>query len=351
MARMSNESYVGEAIRTLRAGLGPFVDGHMSRSRWGGNWIEALAPRLKPPTKTASLNDTRFLLRVINDRWNEVFSHQFLRSEQAGIRNLVNTLRNDSNTWAHTETIADVTAQHVISGVVRLLTAADAGEATRAEQLLRDFNRHSQGAMHRRSQTVGSVPHAWFTVDSPLGLAYVAHHDGKVSALRLARHGSLASKPETGLRASDWGVVDNNGFVDYLREVLGVDAEQRANLHRDPELATRVGEALATGRTDVHVDLSSLATAPFQRECLMAATQIPRGEVRTYKEVAHMAGNPSAQQTAGNAMKRNPVPLLIPCHRVVDENSLKKQDVGKWGYGHVMKYRLLASEGVVLSRF
>ena len=204
-----------------------------------------------------------------------------------------------------------------------------------------------RGARSRQLGVQAGV-HAWFTVDSPLGLAFVAHCNGKVSALRVAQSGDLASKPETGLRASDWGVVDDNGFVDYLRQSLGVDAEQGADRDRDLELMVRVREALAVGRTDVPVDFSSLATAPFHRKALMASTRIPRGEVRTYKEVAQMAGSPNAQQSVGNAMRRNPVPLLIPCHRVVHEDYRTKRDVGRWGYGRTMKARLLAREGVVL---
>jgi methylated-DNA-[protein]-cysteine S-methyltransferase len=68
------------------------------------------------------------------------------------------------------------------------------------------------------------------------------------------------------------------------------------------------------------------------------------GEVRTYKEVAQMAESPNAHQSVDNAMKYNPIPLLIPCHRVVPSQG----GIGHWGYGAALKRRLLHREGVVL---
>ena len=59
-----------------------------------------------------SLHDARFLLRVIADCWDDIFRHQFPISSQASVRNLVNSLRSDGNTWAHTEPIEEFEAQH-----------------------------------------------------------------------------------------------------------------------------------------------------------------------------------------------------------------------------------------------
>ena len=56
---------------------------------------------------------------------------------------------------------------------------------------------------------------------------------------------------------------------------------------------------------------------PFQWKVLQAITQIPLGETRSYKWVAEQVGNPKSVRAVGQALKRNPYPLLIPCHRVV----------------------------------
>jgi len=56
---------------------------------------------------------------------------------------------------------------------------------------------------------------------------------------------------------------------------------------------------------------------PFTRRVYRAVLSIPLGEVRTYKWIAARAGSPKAARAVGQALKRNPYPLIIPCHRVV----------------------------------
>lgn len=56
---------------------------------------------------------------------------------------------------------------------------------------------------------------------------------------------------------------------------------------------------------------------PFARRVFRAVASIPLGEVRTYQWVAKKAGNPKAVRAVGQILKRNPYPLIIPCHRVV----------------------------------
>lgn len=88
------------------------------------------------------------------------------------------------------------------------------------------------------------------------------------------------------------------------------------------------------------VDLSPLS--PFAREVLSACRSIPRGEVRTYAQLAAAVGRPRAARAVGSALRRNPVPLLIPCHRVVrGDGSIGQYNMG----GPEVKRRLLALEG------
>jgi methylated-DNA-[protein]-cysteine S-methyltransferase len=87
----------------------------------------------------------------------------------------------------------------------------------------------------------------------------------------------------------------------------------------------------------VPVDLAGVAG--FTRRVLDAARAIPAGTTVTYGELARRAGSPRACRAAGQVMARNPIPLVIPCHRVVAA-------VGPGGYagGLAMKARLLALE-------
>ncbi len=92
------------------------------------------------------------------------------------------------------------------------------------------------------------------------------------------------------------------------------------------------------------VDLSG--QPPFVRRALSAARRIPYGQVRTYGWVARAAGRPGAARAAGQAMARNPVPLLIPCHRVVGAGGR----LTGFGGGLELKRALLRLEGVSCDR-
>jgi O-6-methylguanine DNA methyltransferase len=104
-------------------------------------------------------------------------------------------------------------------------------------------------------------------------------------------------------------------------------------------------DALAgRGVADPAVDLSALP--PFERRVLETLLSIPNGELRSYAWVAREAGRPSAVRAVGNVCAHNPLPLVVPCHRVVPAAG----GLGGYGYGPEMKRRLLEREGVDLER-
>jgi O-6-methylguanine DNA methyltransferase len=90
----------------------------------------------------------------------------------------------------------------------------------------------------------------------------------------------------------------------------------------------------------VPIDLGSLSE--FQLKVLNTLRKVPRGQVRTYAKLASLAGRPKAVRAVGNIMAHNPVPILIPCHRVVPSSG----GVGNYGLGPQLKRELLAREGV-----
>jgi methylated-DNA-[protein]-cysteine S-methyltransferase len=77
---------------------------------------------------------------------------------------------------------------------------------------------------------------------------------------------------------------------------------------------------------------------------LAKTLEIPRGEVRPYAWIAREIGHPRAVRAAGSALGRNPVPILIPCHRVVRSDG----DTGNYGFGPQLKVDLLHAERVNL---
>ena len=86
------------------------------------------------------------------------------------------------------------------------------------------------------------------------------------------------------------------------------------------------------------LDLSCLTLA--QIEVLKATAAIPRGETRSYGELAEAVGRPKAARFVGNVMANNPFPVIIPCHRVVRAGG----DIGNFGGGVELKARMLELE-------
>jgi len=101
-----------------------------------------------------------------------------------------------------------------------------------------------------------------------------------------------------------------------------------------------IAEYLAGERTffTVPVDLSQVPD--FERAALDIAASIPFGEVRSYKWIAEKLGKPDAARAVGGAMAGNPVPLIVPCHRVVKTDG----GLGGYSFGLVRKEALLNLE-------
>lgn len=92
-------------------------------------------------------------------------------------------------------------------------------------------------------------------------------------------------------------------------------------------------------RFELPVDLSGVRG--FFRSVLEATARIPYGSVSTYGRVAAVAGSPRAARAAGNALHDNPIPIVVPCHRVVPASG----GVGQYGGREYRKEFLLALEG------
>jgi len=94
-------------------------------------------------------------------------------------------------------------------------------------------------------------------------------------------------------------------------------------------------------RVPASVDLAGLT--PFQQRVLRVLRTIPCGETRTYAWLARRVGNPRAARAVGNVMASNPIPFLLPCHRVVPSGG----GVGNYAFGSEMKRDLLRREAAL----
>lgn len=125
-------------------------------------------------------------------------------------------------------------------------------------------------------------------------------------------------------------------FLDHHRRV----AYASSSLPRS--LASDIGEALDSGvQEGLAFDLRGLSG--FQQSVLETCTAIPVGSVRPYGWIANELDKPGATRAVGSALARNPIPLLIPCHRVVRSDG----SIGNYAFGPEMKRELLVSEGAI----
>ncbi len=162
----------------------------------------------------------------------------------------------------------------------------------------------------------------WGEMNSPLGRLFVAVSD-------------------RGLCAVDFGGSE----ADFLARL-----DPQARLDQDPKAVRRTLEQLTeyfSGKRvafDLPVDLSALT--PFQRGVLDVACRIAPGQVWTYQRVAQEMGRPKSSRPVGQALARNPVPIVIPCHRIIASDGSLGGYSG--GAGLPAKHWLLRLEGAIL---
>jgi methylated-DNA-[protein]-cysteine S-methyltransferase len=85
------------------------------------------------------------------------------------------------------------------------------------------------------------------------------------------------------------------------------------------KVRAQLDQYFAGERKEFDVDLAPDAT-PFQASVLAALREIPYGETRSYRDIAERIGNPKAVRAVGGANGSNPIPIIIPCHRVIGSN-------------------------------
>lgn len=141
--------------------------------------------------------------------------------------------------------------------------------------------------------------------------------------------------------------VDNGAVIaisdkplteDFLQDLKTYDCLDIPGESAD-NVATQLDEYFNGKRKlfSVHVKLHG---TDFQRKVWQACATIPYGETRSYGELATMIGNPKAMRAVGSALGRNAVPILIPCHRVLQSNG----NLGGFGWGLNAKQKLLDLE-------
>lgn len=157
----------------------------------------------------------------------------------------------------------------------------------------------------------------WIEVDTPGGTVFAAFSESGISLV------APASDPAE--------------FVERFHARTG-----RLAIPADAEDHPDVVETLMTGEDSLtRCDLQDVS--PFTRRVLEETAKIERGQTRSYQWLARRIGMPQAARAVGNALGSNPVPLAIPCHRIVRGDG----SLGGYAFGPQMKRSLLEHEGAL----
>jgi methylated-DNA-[protein]-cysteine S-methyltransferase len=177
----------------------------------------------------------------------------------------------------------------------------------------------------RRAEREGLVEVAWTEVDTPVGGMLLATTDEGLVRVALSR-------------------VEEDAFLDDLAENISPRVVEHPK-KLDP-VRRQFDEYFEGHRTAFEVEVDWRLSHGFRRTVLeILHDQISFGQVVSYKELAHRAGHPRAHRAVGTAMATNPVPIVVPCHRVLRTGGA----LGGYGGGLDMKLHLLRLEGALLS--
>jgi methylated-DNA-[protein]-cysteine S-methyltransferase len=139
--------------------------------------------------------------------------------------------------------------------------------------------------------------------------------------------------------------LDESEFIQQTEKLSG--ARLIPSDEAIKEIATQLLSYLEGKSKEINfpVDLSTVSR--FQREVLQAVSKVKRGQIITYGEIARIVGKPKASQAVGQALRWNPVPIFIPCHRVVNADGTLGGYGGRMGIER--KIKLLKLEGAILA--
>jgi len=167
------------------------------------------------------------------------------------------------------------------------------------------------------------------------GLIDVAfeHHDTPLGAVIVGatREGLV----RVGLPSEDSG--------DVLEQLAERISPRVLRASRDSLVQTRrqLDEYFGHERRAFDIPLDWRLTSGFRRDVLRATEQIPYGQTASYRDVATRAGSPNAVRAAGSALATNPLPIVVPCHRVLRTGG----GLGQYRGGPAAKAQLLTLEG------
>ena len=166
---------------------------------------------------------------------------------------------------------------------------------------------------------------AWYgEIDSPIGQLFVA---------------------ATGAGVCELDFASSHDRADVIRRLQLRGFHPIPNQTAITAVAKQLNEYFRGERDRFEVPLDLSGITPFTRAVLIATNDVPFGRLSTYRQIAQSIGQPKATRAVGNALGKNPIPVIVPCHRIIRSDST----IGKYTGGIHIKQRLLQLEGVGLA--
>jgi methylated-DNA-[protein]-cysteine S-methyltransferase len=173
-----------------------------------------------------------------------------------------------------------------------------------------------------RAEREGLVDIAYASFDSPLGTGHVAATDRGIVSIALP----------------------NFGEDSFLEQLAGLSPRILRSPGRVDEARRELDQYFGGERREFELELDwALVREGFLSRVLHATAELPYGATASYGEVAAQAGNPRAYRAAGTILGHNPIPIVVPCHRVLRAGGV----LGNYGGGPEMKAFLLKLEGAL----
>jgi methylated-DNA-[protein]-cysteine S-methyltransferase len=318
LTRITNQEKIGRALDCLLRGLQPFIDSRL-RPEDKASW----QIRSVRGTRWNSTDfDVKDCLEILNKFWDDRFKSPKLdRGERAWVNELIDKVRNRSAHRTSTDDVPDDDAGRALDTAERLLAAIGSPEAENVRAL----------RLSLRDEPTAQIQHEALP---PL------LRPADSGTAQPGRHESGRSSIFESLYVPDLlGGLTIVGSSRGLRSVrLGAGENRPGSMVSNAESQLR--EYLDGRRTSFDLAWDLQGTSSFQRQVWHVLAEIPYGETRSYGDIARAVNKPKGAQAVGQANSRNPLLLVIPCHRVTNADG----SLGGWGPGEDKKQQLLDME-------
>jgi methylated-DNA-[protein]-cysteine S-methyltransferase len=315
VTRLANHEKIGRALECLRRGLLPLI---ASRLR-----AEDIADWQKRTVRSIGRNaaglDVKDCLEILNKFWDERFRSSLLgRGERAWVNELIDKVRNQH---AHRISEADVSNDdtwRALDTAERLLLATRSPEAKNVRELRLSLRDETFPEKHNEAPPQSSVASVENQAKLP-GNEYLSFIESKF-------------------------IPDLLGGVTIVGSAQGVRSIRFGQGENKPGPMVSKAESQLreyVGGTRTSFDLAwDIQGTPFQLQVWHALAEIPYGETRSYADIARAVKKPKGAQAVGQANSRNPLLIIIPCHRVINSDG----SLGGWGPGEDKKQQILDLE-------